>query len=547
MSKVHFLIGHLSSETVSSDQAVVALLPEAKQLTVIPTYSAQLHEGSEVLVRLSSAKNIFTAHFLPLIGAVDKNALAAKRRELDSTRIEIEKFSGDATKRAGIFINYLTANKLIDRKLYPVVEKLKRDVTLSNKDLTPLVDAVYTSLRKGAGATSAQKDKIRVYLQNGEYDSALIEWFQRFVDPRFGMFQQALRLASEVEESEKSNRVTADPALMRDFCAVVDELAKGQSSAAEIQGVALQPWLEELVGCKVEQQFFAPVRFVKNGVNNSGCLRLESLKGANELGDALPKLLSLESFSRIVTAFDRALSALVMDYANGDPEMKALYGDNAMHSGLLIRALLGEPDAVRTLYPKNVVGIPGKAELDDALIGKTGEAYEGGLMAQLCAKAYDLDEHTLQACLERCVAIQQKLMPLLPAEIYSFIDVTETGSRLKKMLDKLEAANPQHTNQTQQRALRISINAQNSRGQQIAKRLKADFRADVGNLFSLDEALVDEVVELFGSELSCLRTILTRYFKKEEETEEAAPTAEAPATETVMEEPEALKNAEVVG
>lgn len=545
MSKVHFLIGHLSSETVSSDQAVVALLPETQRPMVVPTYSAQLHEGAQTLVHVSSAKNIFTAHFLPLIGAVDKNALAAKRRELDSTRVEIEKFSGDATKRASIFINYLTANKLIDRKLYPVVEKLKRDVTLSNKDLTPLVDAVYTSLRKGAGATSAHKDKIRVYLQNGEYDSALIDWFQRFVDPRFGMFQQAARLNNEVEESEKSNRVTADPALMRDFCAVVDELAEGQASDAEIQGVALQRWLEELVGCKVERHFFAPVRLVRNGVNNSGCLRLESLKGANELGEALPKLISLESFSRVVTAFDRALSALVTDYANADPEMKALYGDLPIHSGLLIRGLLGEPDAVRTLYPKNVVGMPGKPELDDVLIAKTREAFESGLLSQLCAKAYDLDEHALQACLERCVAIQKKLMPLLPAEIYNFIDVTETGSRLKKMLEKLEAAANQNINQAQQRALRISINAQNARGQQIAKRLKADFRADVGNLFSLDEPLVDEVVELFGSELSSLRPILTRYFKTEEEKEETAPSADGVA-ETASEETEAAKNAEVV-
>jgi len=261
----------------------------------------------------------------------------------------------------------------------------------------------------------------------------------------------------------------------------------------------------------------------------------------------LPTLLSLENFSRIVTAFDRALSALVMDYANADPEMKALYGDHAMHSGLLIRALLGEPDAIRTLYPKNVVGISSKPELDDALVAKTRDAFESGLMAQLCAKAYDLDEHTLQLCVERCVAIQRQLMPLLPAEIYSLIDVTETGSRLKKMLEKLEAAGSQHTNQAQQRALRISINAQNSRGQQISRRLKADFRADLGNLFSLDELLVDEVVELFGSELGCLRGILARYFKKEEEEKEAGATAaEGAATEAAAEETDVVKSAEVV-
>src|SRR5215470_3477662 len=107
MSKIHFLIGQLTSETVSSDQIVWAMLPESIEPAMVPTYSAQLYPGTKVLVKISSAKNIFTSQFLPLIGAVDKNALAAKKRQLESVRVEIDKFSGDAAKRAQIFVNYL--------------------------------------------------------------------------------------------------------------------------------------------------------------------------------------------------------------------------------------------------------------------------------------------------------------------------------------------------------------------------------------------------------------------------------------------------------
>jgi len=544
MSKLHFLIGQLPTETVNSEQLVLLLLPETIQPALLATYSAQVYPGLKLFVRLGNAKNIFSGHFLPLIGAGDKNALATKKRDLNTARTDLEEFSGDNSKRVGVFVNYLSANKLIDRKLYPLVEKMKRDVVLTNKDLTPLIDAVYTSLRKNASATSAHKEKIRAYIQSGEYDASLVDWFYRYVDPRFGLFQQTTRLANEVEESEKNSRVSADPALMRNFIAAVEELGAGKSSEEEIQGINVQSWLESMIGGKVEPSFFGEVRAIKAGVNNNGTVRLESPKAAQDMPEPAPKLIPLDQFSRMVTALDKALSVLVMDYANADAEINRLYDNQTIQYGLLIRAFLGEADAVRTLYPKHVVGIPGKPEVDQAIIARTHEGFEDGSIARLGAANYGIEEQALQTALEKAVAIQQKILPLLPFEIHQLVDASETAGRLKKLIEKLEGAGGQTANPAQLRAMQISIKAQDGRAQQISKRLKADFRVDVSKLFLLEESVVDDLQEFFGAELACLRAVLAPAIeaakaaeeKSEEKTDEAAPVTEEMKTEEVKDD-----------
>ena len=508
MSKVHFLIGRTSTEAVNVDQPVLAILPETISPAAVPTYSGQLYEGVKVLLRLGNEKNVFTTHFLPYVGAVDKNVLAVKKSELDFLRAKVDEFGGDVSKRAGVFVTYLSAKHLIDWKLYRVVEKLRRGISLTNKDLSPLVDAVYASLRKTIGATSAHKQKIRTYIQTGEHDGSLTDWLSRVVDPGFGLFQETVRLTGEVQELENRNRLTGDRALEQEFRTAVKELAAGKYSDREVYGINLERWLEEIVGYKVQSSFFAEIQEIREGLTKAGCLLLESFKKVNNLGDSAPRIFPLDKFSCIVTALDRALSVLVVEYAHADPDVKKLFDDHPIHSGLLIRAFLGETDAVRTLYPKHVVGIPGKPELEQTAISKTRHAFENGLMAQLCSKHYSMDEQMLQIGMEKAILIQQKILPLLPFEIHHFVDVLETRVRLRKTIEKLETSGK---TQGQLHNLRTTINVQNLRGQQITRRLKADFRIDLSKMFCLDGSLIDEMEELFGSELGFLRTVLARY------------------------------------
>lgn len=140
MSKIHFLIGATSTEAVSVDQTVLVMLPETIRPAVVPTYAGQLQAGVKALVRLGSEKNLFTNHFLPCVGAVDQNIFLAKRRDLELTESEVESLRGDVWKRAGVFIAYLISHHLIDRKLYPVLEKHRRQAPLTSKDLNSLVD-----------------------------------------------------------------------------------------------------------------------------------------------------------------------------------------------------------------------------------------------------------------------------------------------------------------------------------------------------------------------------------------------------------------------
>jgi hypothetical protein len=92
-------------------------------------------------------------------------------------------------------------------------------------------------LRKTTGATSAHKQKIRSYIQTGEHDDSLTDWLSVVVDPRFGLFQETVRLTGEVQELENQNRLTSDPALERDFRTGVKELAGGKYSDREVYGV----------------------------------------------------------------------------------------------------------------------------------------------------------------------------------------------------------------------------------------------------------------------------------------------------------------------
>ncbi len=167
MSKVHFIIGTTSTEAVDLDRTALALLPETTYPAAVPTYCRQLYDGLKVQVRLGNAKTIITTQVLPRFRSTDEDTLSAKKQEADSLRTQLEALSESVSKRAQVFLTYLSTKRLIDRTLYAVVEKVRRQAILTNKDLTPLVDAVYSALRKTAGATSSHKQKIRDYIQTG--------------------------------------------------------------------------------------------------------------------------------------------------------------------------------------------------------------------------------------------------------------------------------------------------------------------------------------------------------------------------------------------
>lgn len=510
MSKIFVTIGNTSTQSVEVNQPVWVLLPQTLLPAVVSTYSRQLYSGVKVLLRLGSVRNIFHSHLLPHLSSSGDGSLAAKRQELASLNDRVDAMAGDVAKRAQIFLSFLSSRRLIDRKLYPIVEKVRQKITLTSKDISSLVDAIYVILRKTANATSSQKQKLRDYIQTGAYDAAIIGWLARFVDPTIALHLRRDDLAAELRDSETQERPKDNAALERELRHAVEQLRAGVPCADEVCGIDVRAWLGQLIGCKPEPRFFATVGQIHQGLNKSGCLNFDQSKSFHDFGESAPRFLTLDKLSRSVTALDRGLSHLTIAYANDDAEMKELCRDHAVHSGLLIRGLLGENDAIKTLYPSHAVAITNQPDLGDVLIAKIRTAYEDGSLVQVCAPRYGIAEEDLRKGIAKAVSLQRQLLPLVPMEVHRLADAIETRIRLRKIAEKL----PSSGDSQQTVSLDLAIRAQSMRQTQLSKTLKTDFRIDPARLFFLDDLLIDRMKALFGNELEFLRTVLAPYLEK---------------------------------
>jgi hypothetical protein len=90
MSKIHFIIGSASTEAVDLDRTALVLLPDTTYPAAVPTYCRHLYDGLKVLVSLGDPKAIITTQVLPRFCSMDEDTLAAKKKELDSLRSQLE-------------------------------------------------------------------------------------------------------------------------------------------------------------------------------------------------------------------------------------------------------------------------------------------------------------------------------------------------------------------------------------------------------------------------------------------------------------------------
>ncbi len=301
--------------------------------------------------------------------------------------------------------------------------------------------------------------------------------------------------------------------LEEDLITAVEGIKAGKPCDREISGINVHRCLEEVTSCDPRGRFFAEIKEVRQGLNKQGCLVLDQVKNRQDSTEPSFRFISLDKFSRIVSALDRALSRVVITYANTDAAMKELCQDHVIHSGLLIRALLGETEAIRFLYPAHVVAIPNNPELNDAIVSKTRKTYEEGLLGQVCAPQYGLHEDKLTMGLEKAVSIQRKLMPLLPLEVHHLADAIEGRIRLQKIIQEQRASRGTITPQ-QALSLSVAMSAQLTKQKQISARLKADFGIEQSKMFYLDDSLIEKIKLLFGSEFEFLRPLLRDYIER---------------------------------
>jgi hypothetical protein len=514
MSKIFFTVGKVTTQSIGSNQPVWALLPETRLPVVVPTYARQLSSGSRALFRLGSVRNFFNTQLLPHLRATAGKSIESTQRELASIQEQVDDFAADVPKRARIFLAYLSAHHLMDRKLYPIAEKLRQNGPLSSKDMTPLVEAVYTALRRTAAATSSYKQEIRDYIQSGAWDKTSIAWLARYVDPKFGLYLHKESLAHELKNPDGRNQALDPEALEQELRGAFEHIRAGGQCAEHACSIDLRAWLTTLIGCEPQAHFFAEIGESRQGLNKQSCLNFDASKSFQDFGEDAPRVLSLDKLSRAVTAFDRTLSHLVIAFANEDDEMKELCHNQPLHSGLLIRGLLGDCEAVKTLYPAHAMAIPNQPELSELLVAKTRAAYENGCFARACARHYGMAETDLANALSRTVAIQRRILPLVPIEVHRLADAIESRIRLRKTVEKHEAPSGKPLDRQQMTNLNLALQAQSLRHKQISKTLNADFRIDPNKMFYIDNILIDRIKALFGDELEFFRPLLADYIER---------------------------------
>ena len=520
MTKTFATIGKTSTEAVDNNQPVWVLVPETVQSAVVSTYSRQLHAGVKVLVRLGSAGNIVDAQSRTPSrqdGAASYDATgeltAALRRQIDA-------MAGNPCKRTQLFISRLSALRLIRPPLYPVMEKLRALAPLTSKDLTPLINILCAALRRNAAVPSGYQRKLRNYIQTGAYDGEFMLWLALCADPIFALQLWHDSLASQLPRSTEKIPAPDRSTRARSLLRTVDHLRAGLPCYNEACSTDDHAWLADLVGCEPQARFFAAVEDIHQGINRNGCLVFDRSKSFNYFGESAPRFLTLDKLSRTITALDRALSHLTVVFADDDDEMRRLCDGHLVHSGLLIRGLVGECEAIKTLYPWHAVAIPNRAELSQALIGKVRAAYHDGSLARVGAGHYGLSADHMAKGIGRAIAVLQRLMPLVPIEVHRLADAIETRVRLGKIAEKLHGS----SDRQQAAVIEVAIQAQAQRQQQLGKTLKADFRVDPSRLFYIDDLLIERIKALFGGELAVLRTVLAPYIERHKAAKQAKAT-----------------------
>ena len=509
MTKTYVTIGKTSTESIESAQPVWVLLPETIQPAVFSTYSRQLQTGVTVLVRLGSAKNILATQPRPDAHNGGERFHDAKSDGIILRR-HVDAMTGDAGKRAQRFLSYLSAKRLIRPPLYPILQKLRETSPLTDKDLTPLVNAVDAALRKLGEVPSGCKETLRTYIRTGAYATATMLWLALYVDSFFALHLWHDSLAAQSGDCGEADRARDHETSARGLHRAIEHIRAGTPCETTDCHAHWHTRLVDLIGCEPQARFFAVVGEIRQGVNKSGCLLFDRSKSFNDFAETAPRFLTLDKVSRAVTALDRTLSHLAVVFADDDAEMRQLCQGHLVHSGLLIRGLVGETEAIKTLYPMHAMAIPNQPELSDKLIDKVRTAYQDGSLARICATRYGMRADDLAKGIAKAIKIQKQLMPLVPIEVHRLADAIETRVRLRKIAQRMASA----SDRQQAFTLDVAIRAHAMRQQQLAKTLKADFHIDPSRLFSLDNFLIDRIKALLGNELEFMRTVLASYLER---------------------------------
>lgn len=133
MSSIYFAVKNSLTDCVQSNDTALVLLPGAKQPVMVATYCERLYPGVRTLLGIGNPEAIIKQDGPTLTGNPPSQDLLEKRAELDTASRFCNRLRSELSARVGIVIKFLGSRKLLDRKLYPLNDKLKQKIQPNNK------------------------------------------------------------------------------------------------------------------------------------------------------------------------------------------------------------------------------------------------------------------------------------------------------------------------------------------------------------------------------------------------------------------------------
>ncbi len=528
MAKLYYAVGTATAEAVRPDDKLLVALPETRRIVIMPTYANQISPGHRVAMKLGEPGMVaayLAEAVLPGMRARAEKEQAEAQLQLESLEEKLATLNSSATKRAQLFLDYVWSGGRFGGDLHRVRQNVVDGNRLSSQDLTALVSAVYNMLRAEHDASSAVKEQVRKYVSDGVADEKALSLFEAAVNPVFGSLMRYFELKDQQQRAvEKAQQTAGDlSTLEQALVQAVEAIKSGADAQTNFQfngfEVNIQEALQQLAGNREGNSynyngshFLCLVTGVRTG-RSDGAFVPFVYKGVNV--QSLPeelrqRFLPTQRLVQMIKILEMPLFMALDAYVHADPSWES-YKGLPINLGLLTRRLRPQNPAFRALYTDARITINNDKALTDEVAEKLCADYRNGSVAKLATAQLKLSEDELnQEGLERLVSLLDKIMPVLPFDIYEHIVLSFA---IKALQTRLRAITHTPHAPNQSRAYQFLINqhkVMRTRYDGLSSKLRDGFGVNVNTMLDHNELVIEETIALFGEELGFIRAVLAK-------------------------------------
>ena len=480
------------TSTFNPNTPVIATIPGFGKTTA--TYAGQVAPGQSVLLRLSPE----------VFGSMLKKELdRALRHQLDP---KLEELLATRSSRAKPLLQYMDRMGLHE-SLSSLSEGGHNGTFLDSTDLESIALGISSALGRKQGPTHSSydplADDIRFYLETGKADEQTLALLAEKVNPVFGDVLAYNSLSDKYSGTPEAKAILVGP----------------------IKAVAY-----------TVQPVFAAVELLECSGGRSEALSplvYDAEKGAKALPEQIRgTFVSTQQLTRFITVSDVTLCRLMLRCITSEDRLAKERVD--VSPGLVMRAIMPENPAILALYPDERVAISGRPDLTAFVKAKAVEYFQDGTMARAAAKHYGLSQAEFsQEAFVGLVEAQNRVMPVLPMEIYHFVEQDVLADKLSRRNEDLEKKFKEKSTDidllryqkssiasysidatkrlfSQHEAIVKNLNTIHNALLAASARLRQDFCVDTDTMTRVDSMILREAVEFFGPEFAFMEKVLLR-------------------------------------